>query len=667
MNGNPTNILSPGFKKVRVFNNLSNNEKKIYNIISTFFLNNEIIHPLSKLVDFFDNQNDEKIPWKEHFIVLCLFLDHQTLKLFTKGETKDSLTRFQPFRYNNTNINSETKLNGTIKVDNSKKRNCPNIDDKENQPAKKKNRKMTTESELNASELLNNQLLHLYENVCNLFNQHFINVANENNISDNSITLEKSFYFVIGLKYTYYSTSFFNNSSRNAMKRLINSGCSHPKLVVFEELTKWCLERISKREFISNKIICSEDKNDLESILRLPPNTPNIDILSQCDNLLKWLSLPLEDVSDSPQIHKSYVILKEARSRWESSTDKKPLTNPEINTEKESFLLARSSSQKMIIQFIIERYNEQKNKWHNPFWTLGVNPKRFKPDEISSIRKKLLLLTHPDKIIDKDLKHEANEAHIIIRESIEQINNIFKYNPDIISSLPKGPELSYDFDSCQEKFIKCDTIPEIVKLDLSIIRAIDKEIVKLPPKIKLCVKLNVNSSDHFSLKVHISYPLVGSSIVEGRKTILENVFITHFLKINRESDRENFRVEISDNCIYLEVSDLLYVGYPGITENSYYIGVQVILREYISNIVWKKIITKLPSETEINKGFSKNEIKKYLELYCKSWGNERKLVQNLFTAAKLWNIIDNTTRKTELVKVLIALMENSYKCLISMH
>lgn len=666
-------ILSPHFKKIKAFNNLQNQEKKLYHVISRFLNNSEVIHPLSQLTEFLENYNVEELSWKKCFMILCLFLDHQTIRRFTQqNEFKQQYASYClsfPYKKSEQEMTKAT-ADEKKSIQLNKKRLYNTIEDQENfDPKKKKSRNDSLNESFfeNHHKLFCFYLLNKLENIKNLYNQTFKNISNEAEVSDDAITMEKSFYDLIGLKYTYYTTSFFNNSSLNVKRLILSDKHLCDSIEVFDNVNFWCIQRISKRESISNAINFTINNNDLRSILNLSSEISDEEVINQSNFLLKWLFLPIEDISDSEKIFKSYIKLKEARIKWDYEYNVKDSDGISIKTRNEHFYLAKSNFQKRVIEFVLDRHNEQQNKWYNPFWTLGIDPKKFKINEMSSVKKKLLLFTHPDKILEKKMKEKANEAYIIIRESLDLINKLLKTNKSIIESLPKGPELSYDFNSYFENYVNGQNkIPEILEVNASIIEVNGKKAIRLPPGIRLYAKFS-ELKTNIKLKIYLTLPFIGSNTLIEKNQLMEYVFYTYLVETNSELGREDIQIKISGDCICFEISDLIFSGYPGITELSYYIGVQVVYHDLSSKIIWKRVKTKLPSEHEIIKGFSKNGIKKYLELYCRTY-NERKFVQNMFSAAKLWNIIDNTSRKTELIKVLIALMENSYKIsLVHMH
>ncbi|OII72113.1 uncharacterized protein cubi_01446 [Cryptosporidium ubiquitum] len=657
-------ILSPHFRNIKTFNSLQNQEKKLYHIISRFLSNEEVIHPLSQLNEFFENYNTEEFSWKTCFMILCLFLDHQTIRRFTQqSEIKQQYTSYC-LNFSCEKNEEISKFTSDEKKKNqlNKKRLYNIMEDQENNgPKKKKNENFEELFLENHHELFYFYLLNKLENVKNLYNQTFKNISNETIISDDAIIMEKSFYDLIGLKYTYYTTSFFNSSSLSVKRLLLSNKNLCDNIEIFDHVNLWCIQRINKRESISNTINSNIDKNDLRSVLNLSSDASDTETINRCDILLKWLFLPIEDISDSEKIFKSYNRLKEARMKWDSQYGVKDNDGINMETRTEHFYSAKSNFQKLVIEFVLDRHSEQQNKYYNPFWTLGIDPKKFKINEMPTVKKKLLLFTHPDKVLEKKMKAKANEAYIIIRESLELINKLYKTNNSIIETLPKGPELSYDFNSYLENYLYGkNKPPEILEISASIIEVNGKEVLKLPPGIRIYTKFS-ELKTNAKLKIYLTLPFIGSNTLIEKNQLLEYVFTTYFVEPNNESNKKDLQIKLSGDCIYFEIFDLLFLGYPGVTEISYYIGLQVTCNDLFSKITWKRVKTKLPSECEIIKGFSKNGIKKYLELYCRTWGNERKCVQNMFSAAKLWNIIDNTSRKTELVKVLIALMENSYK------
>lgn len=643
----PTQILSPYYKKIKTFSSLQGREKKLYTIISKFF-DNDVVHPLSQLAEFLENHNDEELSWKTCFMVLCLFLDHQTIRSYTqRSELEVS---------NTTNNENNIELNNKRRFDIMKDKESYGL-------IKKKSKKDPSEqiSNENYHELLYKYLLIKLENIKTLYYNTFKIISNETEISDESIIMERSFYDLIGLKYTYYTTSFFSTTSSNVKRLLYNNNFSG-NIEIFDHINCWCIERIKKRELISDTVNSTVD-DDLKSILQLSFDTSDMEMTNKCDILLKWLFLPVEDVSDSEKVFKSYTKLKEARKNWDSYSSVNSCLGK--NPRAEQLCSAKSNFQKLVIEFVLKRHNEQQNKWYNPFWTLGIDPKKFKIDEISTIKKRLLLYTHPDKIIEKKMKEKAKEAYIIIRDSLELINKLFKTNSDIIKTLPKGPEISYDFNQYFERYLNGQNKPpEILEINVSIIKVNGKETVRLPPGIRVSAKFN-ELVTNTKFNVYLTLPFVGSNTLLEKSELMKYVFTSYILETGNKLDNEDIQINLSENCIYFDVSNLLYTGYPGVTEISYYIGLQVISHELSSKTIWKRVKTKLPTEYEIIKGFSKNDIKRYLELYCKVWGDERKSVQNMFSAAKLWNIIDNTSRKTDLIKVLITLMENSYKNITS--
>ncbi|EAK87822.1 hypothetical protein [Cryptosporidium parvum Iowa II] len=662
-------ILSPHFKKLKTFNSLQNQEKKVYRIISRFISNNEVTYPLSQLTEFFEDYNAEELSWKKCFTMLCLFLDHQIIRGFyqhTEHKKRNDGCFLDFFCKKSEQELLKTENNERESSQSNKKRLHNNMEDKENLYPKKKIKRNEQFEELpleNNHELFNIYLLNKLENVKNLYNQTFKNISKETEISDDAIIMEKSFYDLIGLKYTYYTTSFFNSSSMNVKKIILDKNLSD-NIEVFDNINLWCVQRINQRESISKMINLNMDKNNLRSILNLSSDVSDAEIIKRCEILLKWLFLPNEDTSDSGNVFKSYNRLKEAIINWNSEKCVQNNENADIDVRNKHFFTAKSNFQKFVIEFVLDRHNEQQTKCYNPFWTLGINPKKFKIEQLSSIKKKLLLFTHPDKILEKRMKAKANEAYIIIRESLELIIKLCKTNQNIIESFPKGPELSYDFNLYLEKYVHDQIKPlEIVEMNASLIEANGKETLKLPPGIRVYTKLS-KMTTNVKLKVYLTLPFMGSNTIIEKNQLTEYIFNTYFIETNIESEREDILIKLSGDCVYFEISDILFSGFPGVTELSYYIGVQVAFHSSFSKIIWKKVKTKLPTESEIIKGFSKNGIKRYLELYCRTWGHERKCVQNIFSAAKLWNVIDNTPRKAELIKVLIALMENSYKTLL---
>ncbi|KAL5369153.1 hypothetical protein CPHLJ_4g2850 [Cryptosporidium parvum] len=662
-------ILSPHFKKLKTFNSLQNQEKKVYRIISRFISNNEVTYPLSQLTEFFEDYNAEELSWKKCFTMLCLFLDHQIIRGFyqhTEHKKRNDGCFLDFFCKKSEQELLKTENNERESSQSNKKRLHNNMEDKENLYPKKKIKRNEQFEELpleNNHELFNIYLLNKLENVKNLYNQTFKNISKETEISDDAIIMEKSFYDLIGLKYTYYTTSFFNSSSMNVKKIILDKNLSD-NIEVFDNINLWCVQRINQRESISKMINLNMDKNNLRSILNLSSDVSDAEIIKRCEILLKWLFLPNEDTSDSGNVFKSYNRLKEAIINWNSEKCVQNNENADIDVRNKHFFTAKSNFQKFVIEFVLDRHNEQQIKCYNPFWTLGINPKKFKIEQLSSIKKKLLLFTHPDKILEKRMKAKANEAYIIIRESLELIIKLCKTNQNIIESFPKGPELSYDFNLYLEKYVHDQIKPlEIVEMNASLIEANGKETLKLPPGIRVYTKLS-KMTTNVKLKVYLTLPFMGSNTIIEKNQLTEYIFNTYFIETNIESEREDILIKLSGDCVYFEISDILFSGFPGVTELSYYIGVQVAFHSSFSKIIWKKVKTKLPTESEIIKGFSKNGIKRYLELYCRTWGHERKCVQNIFSAAKLWNVIDNTPRKAELIKVLIALMENSYKTLL---
>lgn len=646
----PTQILSPYFKKIRTFSGLQNQEKKLYTIISKFFDNSDVVHPLSQLAEFLETHNGEELSWKMCFMILCLFLDHQTIRGYTQISVRE-------VSKTTNNENNSTELNNKRRFDIMK-------DKESHSPIKKKSKKDILEktSHDNFHQLLYKYLLAKLENIKSLYYNTFKTISNETEISDKSIIMERSFYELIGLKYTYYTTSFFNTTSSNVKRLLSLNNNFGDSIEMFDQINFWCIERIKKREFISSTINSTVD-DDLKSILHLPFDTTDTEIINKCDILLKWLFLPVEDSPSSEKVFKSYTKLKEARRKWDSYSSVNNCLGKKSRAEQ--MYSAKSNFQKFVIEFVLDRHNEQQNNWYNPFWTLGIDPKKFKIDEMSIIKKKLMLFTHPDKILEKKMKEKAKEAYIIIRDSLELIKKLCKTNSHIIESLPKGPEMSYDFNLYFERYLNGqDKLPEILEVNVSIIKVDGKETVKLPPRIRVCAKFN-ELVTNAKLNVYLTLPFVGSNALVEKSELMKHVFTSYLLETDNKSDKEDIQINLSENRIYFEISNLLYSGYPGTTEITYYIGLQVVGHELSSKTIWKKIKTKLPTECEIIKGFSKNGIKSYLELYCKTLGDERKSVQNIFSAAELWNIIDNTSRKTDLIKVLISLMENSYKNIIS--
>ncbi|KAK9173025.1 hypothetical protein CmeUKMEL1_08765 [Cryptosporidium meleagridis] len=661
-------ILSPHFKKLRTFNSLQNQEKKVYRIISKFLSNDEVTYPLSQLTEFFENYNAEELSWKKCFTMLCLFLDHQIIRgfyLHTEHKKRNACYFIDFFCKKSQQEFLKTTNDERESSQSNKKRLHNTIEDKENLYPKKKIRNEQFEelSLENNHELFNIYLLNKLENVKNLYNQTFKNISKETEISDDAIAMEKSFYDLIGLKYTYYTTSFFNNSSMNVKKIIIDKNLSD-NIEVFDNVNFWCIQRINQRESISKMIDLNMDENNLRSIFNLSSDVSDTEIIKRCEILLKWLFLPNEEISDSGNVFKSYNRLKEAIINWNSEKCVKNNENAGIDVRNKYLFTAKLNFQKLVIEFVLDRHNEQQTKCYNPFWTLGINPKKFKIDQLPSIKKKLLLFTHPDKILEKRMKAKANEAYIIIRESLEHIIKLCKTNNNKIESLPKGPELSYDFNLYLEKFINNQSKPpEIIEMSASFIEANGKETLKLPPGIRVYTKLS-GMATNVKLKVYLTLPFIGSNAIIEKNQLMEYIFNTYSIETNIESEREDILIKLSGDCVYFEISDLLFSGFPGVTELSYFIGVQAAFDSSFSKIIWKKVKTKLPTEPEIIKGFSKNGIKRYLEIYCRTWGHERKCVQNIFSAAKLWNIIDNTPRKVELIKVLILLMENSYKTLL---
>ncbi|KAH8584205.1 uncharacterized protein ELE39_001708 [Cryptosporidium sp. chipmunk genotype I] len=659
-------VLSPHFKKLKAFNDLQNQEKKVYHIISRFLNNSEVVYPLSQLTEFFENYNSEELSWKKCFMVLCLFLDHQTIRSFARQSELKQLRNSCFLDFLSKKVEQELLKTTNYEEENFQlniKRLYNTMEDKENLYSKKKTKRDDQFEEFlfeNHYELLRIYLLNKLENIKNLYKKTFKNISNETEISDDAIMMEKSFYDLIGLKYTHYTTSFFNNSSLRVRKIIFYKNLSD-NIEIFDNINLWCIQRINKRESISNEINFNINGNNLRSILNLSSDSPDTEITKRCDILLKWLFLPNEDISNSEKVFKSYNRLKEARIKWESENSANNNDCIGLNTRDSHLFTAKSNYQKLIIEFVLDRHNEQQSKRYNPFWTLGIDPRKFKIDQLSSIKKKLLLFTHPDKILENKMKGKANEAYIIIRESLELIINLFKTNTNIIESFPKGPELSCDFNTYFEKYLHTQNKPtEIIEINASIIEVNSKETIKLPPGIRVYTKLS-KLTTNAKFKVHLTLPFIGSNTMVEYNQLMGYVFNTYFVEMNDGSDKKDIVIKLSGDCVYFEISDLLFLGYPGVTELSYYIGVQVAYDGSFSKIIWKRVKTKLPNECEIIKGFSKSGIKKYLELYCRTWGNERKCVQNIFSAAKLWNIIDNTPRKAELVKVLIALMENSYK------
>ncbi|KAJ1608928.1 hypothetical protein OIY81_958 [Cryptosporidium canis] len=638
----PSQILSPYFKTVKTFCGLEDKEKKLYNIISRFFNNNEVIHPLSKLVEFLENYNEES-SWKACFITLCLFLDHQTIKSYTQR------SEYELFQRTNDNKND---------VELRQKRFFVNVEDPGNGNTVKKKQKKECIRQLpfeKNDELLYKYILIKLENINRLYYDTFEHISNETEISNDSIILEKSFYDLIGLKYTYCTTSLFNRASSN-VKKLILLNCSND-IEIFDTINYWCIERINKREILSNTINLLAD--DIKSVLQLPFDTDDSVIQSKCDFILKWLYLPVEDTPSSEKVFKSYTKLKEAINKWEFHSSANNTRKKEVNTEQ--MFLVKSNFQKAVVEFVLERHSEQTNGWYNPFWTLGIDPKTFKSDEIATIKKKLLLFTHPDKILDKKMKEKSKEANIIIRDSLELIKKIFKTNRNIVKSLPKGPELSYDLNSYFDRYSNIqNNMPEVLETNILTIKLNGEETPKLPPGIGVSIKFNEHVEGS-KINVYLTIPFIRPNLVIEKGELMNYIFASYTIETNDQTKCADLQLNIFENYIYFEIPNLLYSGYPGVTEISYYIGLEIIFHSSSLKTTWKRVNTKTPTEYELLKGFSKDGIKSYLKLYNKTWGKEKTPVQNMFTAAKLCNVIDKTSKKTDLVKILITLMENTYK------
>ncbi|KAJ1610352.1 hypothetical protein OJ253_1200 [Cryptosporidium canis] len=96
------------------------------------------------------------------------------------------------------------------------------------------------------------------------------------------------------------------------------------------------------------------------------------------------------------------------------------------------------------------------------------------------------------------------------------------------------------------------------------------------------------------------------------------IFASYTIETNDQSKHADLQLNIFENYIYFEISNLLYSGYPGVTEISYYIGLEIIFHGSSLKTTWKRVNTKTLTEYEMFKGFSKDGIKSYLKMYNKT-------------------------------------------------
>lgn len=163
------------------------------------------------------------------------------------------------------------------------------------------------------------------------------------------------------------------------------------------------------------------------------------DAVSKTKALLdsSWLPRSLSDVGQKAlaaldAVHQPWLDnRKRAQDELELRRRKAEMKEEQEKAE----LQTRLAQAAECINYILKKHAQSPN---NPFWILGLPPNCASLEVLKTLKKHLMLLTHPDKIPDtpatSTLKQDATSAFRIALKAVEECSKLFKSDSDSVSS-----------------------------------------------------------------------------------------------------------------------------------------------------------------------------------------------------------------------------------------
>ncbi|EEA06040.1 DnaJ domain-containing protein [Cryptosporidium muris RN66] len=676
--------LSAGFGNIPPLNSLDVDERKAFKIVHSMFSTESIsVVPFTKLFEFLLKQNIVDRMWLTYFKVLCIFLDKEILKAFVYAKKKHNGTTHTGLLLpiiKSCSLIEKPCLDHYYKRERCcRKRHHEIISDKtQTEDYNCKKIRFCSSADDVKPESIPKTLFFTYftqklKKVQALHSEWQKENSNNSQLYGNN-ELEKEFYELIGLRYTYCTKQDVEKATESIKHIFCDFDIFNgnaPQII--NELEEWCKNRLDYRIILSKIIVNSGVNDGLKSILKISLDAADYEVQAKCNSWLDFISYAntLTDYhcssNETQLIYTACKRLSSAKLDWinikneERKKQEDEERSKQLKEERYNELMKkRIQLQYDTISFILNMHSKQSTENYNPFWILGVDPRTTTLSGIKNIRKQLLLLVHPDKVLDSNLKDLANEASILVKSAVDSILNMFSNNYlEVSAKYSKGPNSPFSFGAkINRDDIKENSFDLFFKvIDIYCITLNGEISLPLNLEVKIYLKDGVTKIPE--IRLYIAFPFIGKCKSIRPLLLKDRIFRSLNVYFDENDTKDSVKGILYKDYIHCIVPDVILIGYPGITELTYFVGIQI--HNDNTDIFWNSVSFKVPPKTEFSKGFSKQKLRTHLESYRRTWGSMNKHIQIMYGADVLCHLVHNTQKKADLLEILFNVMENSYK------